>query len=58
MGYRVFYINQNQTYFATIRSGTAVGELITYVLNDLSEYKFVDMHGFNRGNIMRPHFQQ
>lgn len=37
MGYRVFYINQNQTYFATIRSGTAVGELITYVLNDLSE---------------------
>lgn len=38
MGYRVFYIHQNQTYFATIRSGTAVGELITYVLNDLSEY--------------------
>lgn len=38
MGYRVFYINQNQTYFATIRSGTAVGELITYVLNDLSKF--------------------
>lgn len=39
MGYRVFYIHQNQTYFATIRSGTAVGELITYVLNDLSKWK-------------------
>lgn len=37
IGYRVFYINQNQTYFATLRSGTSAGELITYVLKDLSK---------------------
>lgn len=37
IGYRVFYIHQNQTYFATIRSGTLTGHFITYVLNDLSK---------------------
>lgn len=38
VGYRVFYIHQNQTYFATVRSGTAAGELIRYDLSDLSKY--------------------
>lgn len=38
IGYRVFYIHQNQTYFATIRSGTLTGQVITYVLNDLSKF--------------------
>lgn len=37
VGYRVFYIHQNQTYFATLRSGTEAGEQITYVLSDLSK---------------------
>ncbi|XP_055315021.1 tyrosine-protein phosphatase 99A isoform X1 [Sitodiplosis mosellana] len=42
VGYRVFYIHQNQTYFATVRSGTGAGEMIRYDLCDLkpySEYK-------------------
>lgn len=46
VGYRVFYIHQNQTYFATLRSGTEAGEQITFVLSDLSkllEY-FIAMH--------------
>lgn len=36
-GYRIFYIHQNQTYFATLRSGTGAGEMITYVLSNLSK---------------------
>lgn len=38
VGYRVFYIHQNQTYFATVRSGTGAGEMIRYDLCDLSKY--------------------
>lgn len=38
-GYRIFYIHQNQTYFATLRSGTGAGEMITYVLSNLSKWK-------------------
>lgn len=38
MGYRVFYINQNETHLATLRSGTSVGDLITYVLSGLSKF--------------------
>lgn len=41
VGYRVFYIHQNQTYFATVRSGTGAGEMIRYDLCDLSKY-FID----------------
>lgn len=37
VGYRVFYIHQNQTYFATVRSGTGAGEMIRYDLCDLSK---------------------
>lgn len=39
VGYRVYYIHQNQTDLATLRSGTGAGELITYVLSNLSKYK-------------------
>lgn len=39
VGYRVFYIHQNQTYFATVRSGTAAGEMIRYDLCDLSKFQ-------------------
>lgn len=38
VGYRVFYIHQNQTYFATVRSGTGADEMIRYSLCDLSKY--------------------
>lgn len=40
VGYRVFYIHQNQTYFATVRSGTGAGEMIRYDLCDLSKYMY------------------
>lgn len=40
VGYRVFYIHQNQTYFATVRSGaTGPDEMIRYDLCDLSKYR-------------------
>lgn len=42
VGYRVFYINQNQTYFATVRSGTGADEMIRYSLCDLSKYAGIE----------------
>lgn len=55
VGYRVFYIHQNQTYFATLRSGTGAGELITYVLSDLSTFlvkkKNIVEHKFDEFNL-------
>lgn len=55
VGYRVFYIHQNQTYFATVRSGTGAGEMIRYDLCDLSKYtihSFIHsfVHAFSNGN--------
>lgn len=44
VGYRVFYIHQNQTYFATVRSGTGAGEMIRYDLCDLSKYIYSYIH--------------
>lgn len=44
VGYRVFYIHQNQTYFATVRSGTVAGEMIRYDLCDLSKYTLIHIN--------------